>query len=384
LANPSGNRAASEENVLKVRATAALRKSSFVALVLVFCGAALQGQNAPANVPTAPSIASPAAPVHEVKDEYGRTVRVPQLPERIISLAPSLTETIYALGAQDRLVGDTDYCDYPPDAQKKAKVGGAKNPNLEEIVSLHPDLVLVTKEINRIETLQALDTLGVTTYATTDAHNIDDIMTTTQRLGDLVGAQEAGKTVSADMAARLDALHTKLETVPPTRVLFVVWTEPLISIGKNTFIADALRRAGASSVVETTNDWPQISLEEVVRLQPEYLVFAESHTDAGVRDFDAIATRPGWRLLNAVQNRHFAVISDAVNRPAPRIVSAIEELARELHPSAFAEPAPAAKVPVEKQPVAPPATPDAAPGNNAPPHAVGAIAASRVEMACAR
>lgn len=256
-----------------------------------------------------------------------------------MSLAPSLTETIYALGAQDRLVGDTDYCDYPPDAQKKPKVGGIKNPNLEQIVALHPDLVLLTKEINRIETLQALDTLGIPAYATTDAHNIEDIIASTQRLAELLGAQETGKAVSAEMETRLNALQSRLQAAEPSRVLFVVWTEPLISVGKNTFIADALRRAGAASVVDTTNDWPQVSLEEVVRLQPEYLIFAESQKETGVRDLDALAERPGWRLLNAVRNKRFAVISDAVNRPAPRIVSAIEELARQLHPAAFAEPA---------------------------------------------
>ena len=323
----------------------------------------------------APSSSTPPA-MRDVVDEFGRTIRVPQLPTRIVSLAPSLTETLYALGVQDRLVGDTDYCDYPPDAQKKRKVGGPINPNLEEIAALHPDLVLVTKEINRLDTVRALDTLGIPTYAT-DARNVDEILSTTQKLADLLGVPENGKTLTADLQSRLSALHARLEAIPPSRVLFIVWTEPLISVGKNTFIADALRKADAASIVESTQDWPQMSLEEVVRLRPEYLVFAESHSDTGSREFEALSNRPGWNILDAVRNHHFAVISDAVNRPAPRIVSAIEDLARQLHPAAFQE-LPAPEKPSTPAPV--PLNPPAA----APAHLALNAQPFSVELACAR
>jgi len=123
----------------------------------------------------------------------------------------------------------------------------------------------------------------------------------------------------------------------------------LISIGKSTFITDALRRAGATSIVNSSQDWPQVNLEEIARLQPDYLVFADSHSENALREVDTLATLPAWRILNAVANRRFAVISDAVNRPAPRIVSAIEELARQLHPEAFVEKPPDAKEKLEKQ-----------------------------------
>lgn len=278
----------------------------------------------------------PAQPAtREVVDEMGRSVRIPISPSRIVSLAPSLTETIYALGLQDRLVGDTDFCDYPIEAQKKPKVGGIINPNLEEIASLHPDLVLATKSINRLDTVRALDTLGIPSYATSDPHSVAEIISSTQKLADVLGAPEAGKPLGEELQTRLAALQAKLAAVSPRRVLFIVWTEPLISAGKDTFIADALRKAGGISIVQSPQDWPQMSLEEVVHLQPDFLVFAASHSESAARDFDALAARPGWRLLDAVRNRHFAVISDAVNRPAPRIIFAIEELARQLHPEVF-------------------------------------------------
>lgn len=271
----------------------------------------------------------------EVVDEVGRTVRVPLVPIRIVSLAPSLTETVYALGLQDRLVGDTDYCDYPPAAQKKPKVGGAINPNLEQIAALKPDLVLVTKDLNRLDTVRALDTLGIPSYSTDAAHTIDGIISSTERLAGILGAAQAGKVVGDDLHHRLTTLQERLGSVAAIHVLFVVWTQPLISAGKNTFIADALRKAGAISIVDSTQDWPQMSLEEVVHLQPDYLVFAADQTGAGTRAFEALVSRPGWQLLDAVRNRHYAVISDAVNRPAPRIVSAIEDLAHQLHPASF-------------------------------------------------
>jgi iron complex transport system substrate-binding protein len=276
-----------------------------------------------------------ASPVYkDFVDEAGRSVRVPQPVQRVVSLAPSLTETIYALGLEDRLVGNTEYCDYPPDARKKTKVGGATNPSLEKIVVLHPDLVLLTKSINRLETVHALDDLGVASYAT-DPHTVSEIISSTQHLAEVLGAPAAGKTVAEDLTRRLTALHDRIGGLPPSRVLFVVWADPLITIGKNTFIADALRHAGAVSIVELAQDWPQMSLEEVVHLQPEYLIFVPSHSENATWDFDALATKPGWRLLDAVRNRKFAVISDAINRPAPRLVSAIEDLARQLHAEAF-------------------------------------------------
>jgi iron complex transport system substrate-binding protein len=311
-------------SVARVRFVAALLGT--LALV-VLCPAPLYAQStpqAPAAVP----------PFREVVDEAGRTVRIPQPVLRIVSLAPSLTETLYALGIQDRLAGDTDYCDYPPEAQKKPKVGGALNPSLEEIAALHPDLVLATKGLNRLDTVLALQTLNIPAYAT-DPHTVDQIISSTLRLAEILGVSDAGATLAADLKRRLDDLDEHLANVPPRRVLFVVWDEPLISVGKDTFIADALRHAGATSIVESTQSWPQMSLEEVVRQQPDFLVFAESHSPTGSIDLDALASRPGWRGLEAVRHRRFAIISEAVNRPAPRIVSAIEDLARQLHPEAF-------------------------------------------------
>jgi len=278
---------------------------------------------------------SAAETFREVRDETGRTIRIPQTVKRIVSLSPNQTEMVYALGVQDRLVGDTDYCDYPPDAQKKPKVGGTISPSIEQIAALHPDLVLVTK-LNRLETVQSLAQLGIPSYAI-DPHTVDQIMASSLKLADLLGAPDAGAALAGSIQKRLDEVQRRVGSLPPKSVLFVVWNQPLISVGKNTFIADALRHAGALSVVETEQGWPQVSLEEVVRLQPDYLVAASSHSENSSSELESLTALSGWNMVDAVIHRRFAVVSDAINRPSPRIVSAIEDLARQLHPEAFAD-----------------------------------------------
>jgi iron complex transport system substrate-binding protein len=289
---------------------------------------------------TAPAVgttaASPAQKTREVTDETGRTIRVPQTIHRVVSLAPSITETLYALGLQNELVGDTDYCDYPPDAQHKPKVGGAINPSLEAIAALHPDLVFVTKALNRLDTVRALATVNIPSYAT-DPHTVAEILSSTQHLADLLGVPDSGAAITRDLQQRLESTQQRLSHFPLRRVLFVVWPQPLISVGKKTFIADALLYAGATSIIDSSQDWPQVSLEEVVHQQPEFLVFAESHSSEAPPGIDSLANLPGWRVLDAVKGRHFALVSDAVNRPALRIVSAIESLAKQLHPEAYPE-----------------------------------------------
>ncbi len=305
---------------------------SAVLSATLFAAAAAQSVRAQASPPASTVIV----------DEVGRKVRVAQDVQRVVSLAPSLTETVFALGEEKKLVGDTVYCDYPEAAKQVTKVGDVLNPSLEQIVALKPDLVLVTRALNRLETVHALDQLNVPTYAT-DPRTVDDVLASTEKLAQILGNPEKGRALSAELAARLRELQKRLANSPPRRLLFVVWMDPLISIGQNTFIADALRRAGGVSLVESAQDWPQLSLEEAVRLQPDFLVFATGHADDAARQAEELAGRPGWRALEAVRNHRIAVISDAIDRPAPRIVSAIEELARQIHPEAFAEKDPPAK-----------------------------------------
>ncbi len=287
-----------------------------------------------------PAAASPApsAPVtREVIDEMGRRVRLPVEIRRIVSLAPSLTETVFALGAGDRLVGVTDFCDFPAEAATRAKVGGPINPSIEQIAALRPDVVLAQANGgNRRETVDALEQLGIPVYAT-GARNVEQILDSTRALAGLIRAGEKGDALANSLRARLDNLKQRLAGRPPRRVFFIVWHDPLITIGKDTFLADALRWAGGEVAIELEQDWPRISLEEVVRVQPDVLVFASSHAESVQHTLDELRDRRGWRMLAAIQEQRIAILDDSVNRPGPRLVDAIEELARQLHPEAFAQ-----------------------------------------------
>ena len=303
------------------------------AILLLACGRAISAAGAPvqsANFKRAVKI---------VTDETGRRVAIPFSVRHVVTLAPNLTETIYALGLEDRLAGDTSFCNTPPAAKLKPHVGSPQTPSLEAIVALHPDLVLATTSINRAETVDALARLGIAVY-TSDPHTVRGMLDSVAGMADLMGASEQGAALVAQLQARLDAVHARIAELPLVHVLFVVWEDPLITIGQNTFIADALRWAGAESAIVAQQNWPQVSIEEVVRLQPEYIVLTSDHSESDAAskpsELENLRTRPAWKALKAVEMGHVVVASDEIDRPSPGLIGAIEQLARELHPEAFA------------------------------------------------
>lgn len=279
------------------------------------------------------NVTRPASP-RVVVDGAGRRVKILARVDRIVSLAPNLTETLYALGLGHRVVGDTTFCDVPEEAKTKPHVGAPVDPSVEAIVALRPDLVLATTSINRPETVDALHHLGISVY-TTSSQTVRGMIDSVGHIADLAGAEKQGAALTASLNARLEVLRNRLASDPPVRVLFVVWLDPLQSVGQNTFIADALHWAGAESVVRSNQNWPQMSLEEVVRLQPDYFVFAASHSGEGAVSLDDLQKRPVWKDLRAIREGHVAIVSDEIDRPDPGLIDAIEQLARDLHPKAF-------------------------------------------------
>lgn len=290
-------------------------------------------QNGVAAQSGAAATASPQ-PGRTVVDETGLRVAIPAKVERIVTLAPNLTETIYELGLGDKLVGDTNYCDTPPAAKDKPHVGPPVNPSVEAIVALHPDLVLATTSINFLNTVTTLSRLGIAVYST-DPHTVREMLDSVAHIADVAGAPERGAAIEAQLQARLDALHARLENRPMVHVLFVVWEDPLISIGQNTFIADALRWAGAESAIVTSQNWPQLSMEEVVRVQPDYIVLTGDHAETNDDPIANLQSRPTWKELRAVELGHVVVTGEEFTRPSPGLVDEIEKLARQLHPEAF-------------------------------------------------
>jgi iron complex transport system substrate-binding protein len=319
-------------NFAKKRIPAA--RSWIALLIFVVPGAPVPAQTEITHAAYLPQGAAPHT--RWLTDEMGRRVEVSTGVRRIVSLAPNLTEIVFALGEGDRLAGDTDFCDYPAEAMRKPHVGGPVNPNLEEVVALMPDLVLATKTINRRETVDGLARIRVPVYVTDDPRTVDAMIASIEHIGTVLHSEKNAAPLVEDLRARLSHLDQRIADAVPRRVFFVVWTEPLISIGRGTFIADALRLAGARSVVDARAQWPRINFEEIVKLQPEYLVFASAHAADTQHDIDELRTRPGWRDLNAMRDGKTIIISDSINRPAPRMVDAVEQLAHALHPDLFA------------------------------------------------
>lgn len=279
---------------------------------------------------------SAAAQVRLVVDETGRRVSLPPHIERIVSLAPNLTEMVYALGADARLVGVTDWCNYPPAAKSKTSVGQVINPSLEQIVALKPQLVLATTAGNRRETVTALERLGISVYAF-NPRSVEDVLASLQTLADVLGISEVGAELTARLRERLEAVAMRVRGRPRPRVLFVLWLEPLMSIGRQTFVHDALVRAGSESVTaERLEDWPRLNLEGVLGQDPDFLVLA--HSPAVERQLAGLRANPVWGELRALREDRAVWLEEAVLRPGPRIVDAIEQLARILHPEAFTSP----------------------------------------------
>lgn len=286
-----------------------------------------------------------------VIDEAGRAVRLPLDVRRVVTLAPNLAEIVCALGAQDKLVAVSSYSDRPAAAKVKPSVGMPISPSLEAIVAAKPDVVFATA-VNTWETVNSLERLGIAVY-TTDPHSITEMLHSVTDIGSVIGAQDAAEALVKSLRARLDSLHAKLADAPPVPVLFVVWDHPLQSVGAHTFIADALRWAGAESVVRTSQDWPLISMEEVVKLNPEYIVYADNQmgsesggaagdsprladvSAAVARHLQQLRADRSWREIPAVRDGHIAVVSQEIDIPAPGLVDVIEQLAQELHPEIF-------------------------------------------------
>jgi len=266
-------------------------------------------------------------------DDAGRRVEVVENPQRIVSLAPSLTETLFALRLGDRVVGVTDFCDYPAEARSKTRVGGIINPSVEAIVSLAPDLVLITREGNRRETMEALERLGVTVFAISTTE-LADVFRTIRQLGELAGVAEHGQRLAADLERQSAAIADAIRPYPARRVLFLVWLQPVVSVGRNSFIEGLLQRSGAESIAEASaQPWPHLSIEDILLSDPEFILIPRSSSFAPTRA--QLLRLPGWRELKAVRAGRIVYLPATVERPGPRLIEVQELIARAIHPEAF-------------------------------------------------
>jgi iron complex transport system substrate-binding protein len=263
-------------------------------------------------------------------DQTGRRVDVPEHPSRIVSLSPGITETLFLLGLGDRVVGVTDSCEYPPEAKLKPSVGSTLNPSIETILTLKPDLVLGSPQANRRETADQLARVGIPLYGVT-AQTVDGTLACIADLGRAVSREaEAGELVH-QLQSRIDAVARRIAGRKPPRVLFVVWYRPLMTAGPQTFLSDVIRRAGGDPMgAGLSGEWPKLSVEEALRLQPDVILFPQ--TQAFAPNLNEFRTLAGWKDMRAVKEGRVYFVSDTIVRVSPRLVDALEDVARHLHP----------------------------------------------------
>jgi len=267
-------------------------------------------------------------------DEVGRKLEVPGSPQRIVSVAPSVTETLFALGLGDRLVGVSSYCQFPPEALKKEKVGGYINPSLEKIVALRPDLVIGIAEGDLTTFVDRLAKLKIPVYIT-NPKNVFGVITSIQHIGKVTSSARSAQRVTQAIRERVQAIQTKVQGRLRPRVLHVLNFEPLISAGKGTFVDDLIRLGGGRNIAETAQGkYPRFSLEEVLAVDPEVIILASMRSDDPLTEQRQWWER--WKTITAVrQGRIHVLNSDLIHRPSPRIVDGLEQVARAIHPETF-------------------------------------------------
>lgn len=329
------------------------RRSLFVALGLLFavllaaCGSATPA--APTAPPTAVSTSAPptsAAPTTStaaavpttITDSAGRSVTIAAIPQRIISLAPSTTEILFALGLSSRVIAVDEFSNYPPEAANLPRIGGSYgNYDIERIVALEPDLILAAG-ITSSELIQQLSDLGETVVVVGVAEtSFTSIYSDIELVGTITGQAAQAEDLTAAMQRKYEDIVARVANAPKPRVYWELdATDPTrpYTVGPGSFVNDLIALAGGSNVFASASQpYPQVSAEQVIALNPEVIILANAQYGMTA---EALRTRPGWEQLAAVQQeRIYPIDADIVSRPGPRIVDGLEATARLLHPDLF-------------------------------------------------
>jgi iron complex transport system substrate-binding protein len=285
--------------------------------------------------------AATEAPVSEeitFTDALGNPVVLTGTAQRIISLSPSVTESLFAIGAGGQMVGRTDYCNYPEEALSLPSVGGfdAATLSMEAIIDLQPDLV-IGGSIYQADVIKSLQEAGIPAIVSQPA-NLAGIMDALTLFGKITGHADEAAVVVNEMQARIDSVTEAVATVPadqrPT-VFYEVWHEPLMSASGKTVVGELIDLAGGVNIFAGLPDeYPTVSVEQIVEVDPQFIIGPSSHADQMTAEI--IGTRDGWGDLGAVKNSTIYIVDgDIVSRYSPRIVEVLDEFAKILHPDLF-------------------------------------------------
>lgn len=263
-------------------------------------------------------------------DDLGNVVSLPAFPQRIVSLAPSTTEILFALHLDSAVAGVTDFCDYPDAARRATRVGGMTNPNYERIVGLNPDLVVLTVSGNARSDYDKLISLGYHVFVSNPV-TLEGIYKSIGDMGRLSGHIDEADSLTKALRSHQEMIVNQAAREPEKSVLLLLSLQPLIAAGPNTFIDELIRLAnGRNAAADTPTAYPLLSREEILKLQPD-VVIVTSDVARSVKDVSA--AYPEWKSLRAIQGNRVAIVdANLVTRPGPRVTLGLQALALAIHP----------------------------------------------------
>ena len=271
-----------------------------------------------------------------VIDQMGRKVTIVLDPQRVVSLSPSITENIFAIGQEYRLKGITRFSDYPPATAGIPKVGSYTRLDLEKIVALKPDLCIALKDGNPIEIIDRLESLNIPVFAT-DPRNLDGVLETIHEIGLILNSKEKAELLVNKLQARIDRVKSLVaKTDRKPRVFFQIGITPIVSAGTNTFIHELITLAGGENVSAGATPYPRFSREQVLGLEPEVFIITSMARGGGFEQMKAWWSR--WPNMPAVRNnRIYLMDSNVLDRATPRMVDGLELLLQHIHPGMLEE-----------------------------------------------
>ena len=266
-------------------------------------------------------------------DAMQRQVTVPRPLKRVVSMAPNVTEMLFAIGLDDEIIGVTDFCDYPDAAREKPKIGGYYNPSIEMILSLAPDLIIATPDGYSKERIERLDQSGISVFLV-NPQKIDEVLETMLTLGRITGKDDVARRVVEDLRARVEAVREKVSSIPVEKrpkVFYEIGHDPLITAGPGNFVNSLISAAGGINIAgDAPTDWPRYSIEAVIMKAPDVIITAphvasgeDTTTDADTSVWQKYKTIPAAR-----NGRIYPVNPNILLRSGPRIVDGLEELHR--------------------------------------------------------
>jgi len=287
--------------------------------------------------PVSPGQSEAAFPF-TVTDQTGREVRIENVPQRIVSLAPGNTEIVYALGLEEKLIGVTEFCNYPEAAKDKPKVGGFSTVDIEKVVETQPDLILAAS-IHKEEVIPRLEGLGLTVLVLAPK-TLDEVLDAITLVGRCAGEQEETAQLANGLRERIKTITDKTESL--TRddrpdVFYIVWHDPLMTVGPDTRIHQLIELAGGTNIAQDLGEeYPAISLEAVIMADPQIIIAGSGMGEGASLPYEFVLTEERFSGVEArINNRIYEIDTDLVGRPGPRIVDGLEQLAEMIHPEIF-------------------------------------------------